>query len=118
TSTFPGITALVRRIHQNGQKAGIYWFPGVEPPAVAANSPILGSPSTIQDIPVVPVDAGNACRDPRTSPFHYKIDFTKPGAQEYMTPVVALFASWGIDFIKLDGGTPGSDSNGLSLYNR
>ena len=44
TSTFPDITALVKHIHENGQKAGIYWIPGVEQPAVAANSPILGTP--------------------------------------------------------------------------
>jgi len=37
TTTFPDITALVAHIHQNGQKAGIYWIPGVEEPAVAAN---------------------------------------------------------------------------------
>ena len=55
---------------------------------------------------------------PGTSPYHYKIDFTKPGAQEYMNSVVALFASWGIDFIKLDGVTPGSDSYDLSIDNR
>jgi alpha-galactosidase len=118
TTTFPDITALVRHIHQNGQKAGIYWIPGVEQPAVAANSPILGTPYHIQDILVVPFTAGNAFGGPGTSPFHYKIDFTKPGAQEYMNSVVALFASWGIDFIKLDGVTPGSDSNGLSIDNR
>src|ERR1700679_2284550 len=84
TTTFPDITALVRHIHQSGQKAGIYWIPGVEQPAVAANSPILGTPYHIQDILVVPFTAGNAFGGPGTSPFHYKIDFTKPGAQEYM----------------------------------
>lgn len=118
TSTFPDITALVKHIHQNGQKAGIYWIPGVEYPAVAANSPILGTPYHIQDILTVPYTAGNAFGGPGTSPYHYKIDFTKPGAQEYMNSVVALFASWGIDFIKLDGVTPGSDSSGLSIDNR
>ena len=118
TSTFPDITALVQHIHQNGQKAGIYWIPGVEYPAVVANSPILGTPYHIQDILTVPYTAGNAFGGPGTSPYHYKIDFTKPGAQEYMNSVVALFASWGIDFIKLDGVTPGSDSNGLSIDNR
>ena len=82
TSTFPDITALVRHIHQNSQKAGIYWIPGVEQPAVAANSPILGTPYHIQDILVVPYTAGNAFGGPGTSPYHYKIDFTKPGAQE------------------------------------
>jgi hypothetical protein len=82
TSTFPDITALVNHIHQNGQKAGIYWIPGVEYPAVVANSPILGTPYHIQDILVVPYTAGNAFGAPGASPYHYKIDFTKPGAQE------------------------------------
>ncbi len=35
-----------------------------------------------------------------------------------MNSVVALFASWGIDFIKLDGVTPGSYSDNLSTDNR
>ena len=118
TTTFPNITALIDHIHQNGQKAGIYWIPGVEYPAVAANSPILGTPYHIQDILVVPYTAGNAFGAPGTSPYHYKIDFTKPGAQEYMNSVVALFASWGVDLIKLDGVTPGSDSYDLSIDNR
>jgi alpha-galactosidase len=118
TTTFPDIAALVAYIHANGQKAGIYWIPGVEYPAVAANSPILGTPYHIQDILTVPYTAGNAFGGPGTSPYHYKIDFTKPGAQEYMNSVVALFASWGIDFIKLDGVTPGSYSDNLSIDNR
>src|SRR6202044_3794556 len=42
-TTFPNIAALVAHIHSNGQKAGIYWIPGVEYPAVVANSPILGT---------------------------------------------------------------------------
>lgn len=118
TTTFPDIKGLVDHIHRNGQKAGIYWIPGVEYPAVAANSPILGTPYHIQDILVVPYTAGNAFGSPGTSPYHYKIDFTKPGAQEYMNSVVALFASWGIDLIKLDAVTPGSDSYDLSIDNR
>lgn len=118
TSTFPDIKALIAHIHQNGQKAGIYWIPGVEYPAVAANSPILGTPYHIQDILTVPYTAGNAFGGSGTSPFHYKIDFTKPGAQEYTNSVVALFASWGVDLIKLDGVTPGSDSYDLSIDNR
>jgi alpha-galactosidase len=118
TATFPNIQALVAHIHQNGQKAGIYWIPGVEYPAVAANSPILGTPYHIQDILVVPYTAGNAFGGSGTSPYHYKIDYTKPGAQEYTNSVVALFAAWGIDLIKLDGVTPGSDSYNLSIDNR
>ncbi len=118
TTTFPDIKALIDHIHQNGQKAGIYWIPGVEEPAVDANSPILGTQYHIQDVLTVPYTAGNAFGGPGTSPCHYKIDFTKPGAQEYMNSVVALFASWGVDLIKLDGVTPGSYSDGLSIDNR
>ena len=118
TSTFPNIQALISHIHKNGQKAGIYWIPGVEYPAVAANFPILGTPYHIQDILTVPYTAGNAFGGPGTSPYHYKIDYTKPGAQEYTNSVVALFASWGVDLIKLDGVTPGSDSYDLSIDNR
>jgi alpha-galactosidase len=117
TTTFPDIKALIDHIHRNGQKAGIYWIPGVEYPAVAANSPILGTQYHIQDILVVPYTAGNAFGGPGTSPYHYKIDFTKPGSQEYMNSVVALFASWGVDLIKLDGVTPGSYNDNLSINN-
>ena len=118
TTTFPDITALVAHIHQNGQKAGIYWIPGVEEPAVAANSPILGTQYHIQDILTVPYTAGNSFGGSGTSPFHYKIDYTKPGAQEYTNSVVDLFASWGVDFIKLDAVTPGSYRDDLSIDNR
>jgi alpha-galactosidase len=117
-ATFPDIKALVDHIHANGQKAGIYWIPGIEQPAVDANSPILGTPYHIQDILVVPHKPGNAFSAGQTSPYHNKIDFTRPGAQEYMNSVVNLFASWGIDFIKLDGVTPGSYNNDLSIDNR
>lgn len=68
TSTFPDIAALISHIHSNGQKAGIYWIPGVEYPAVVANSPILGTPYHIQDILAVPYRAGNAFGGPGGPP--------------------------------------------------
>ena len=115
---FPDIAALAAHVHANGQKLGIYWIPGVEQPAVDANSPILGTPYHIQDILVVPHTPGNAFSSGQFPPYHNKIDFTKPGAQAYMDSVVALFASWGVDFIKLDGVTPGSYNDDLSIDNR
>jgi alpha-galactosidase len=116
-TTFPDIKALVEHIHANGQKAGIYWIPGVEQPAVDANYPILGTTYHIQDILVVPHVPGNSFSAGQNPPYHNKIDFSKPGAQEYINSVVALFASWGIDFIKLDGVTPGSYVDDLSINN-
>lgn len=117
STTFPDIQALVAHIHAQGQKAGIYWIPGVELPAVTANYPILGTPYHIQDILVVPYAPGNAFSSGQNPPYHNKIDFTKPGAQEYVSSVVDLFASWGIDFIKLDGVTPGSFNDNLNINN-
>ena len=115
---FPdGMAATIQYIHNNGQKAGIYWIPGVEQPAWSANYPILGTPYTLQDI-VLQDTPGNAFSYGATAPYHKKIDFTKPGAQEYVNSDVALFASWGVDFIKLDGVTPGSDHNDLTIDNR
>src|SRR5580698_4833689 len=67
TTTFPDIKALIDHIHQNGQKAGIYWTPGVEQPAVQANYPILGTQYHIQDILTVPYTAGNAFGGPGTA---------------------------------------------------
>ena len=117
-ATFPNLQALIQHIHNNGQLAGIYWIPGVEKPAVTANDPILGTQYHIQDILAVPYRAGNAFGAGSSSVYHYKIDFTRPGAQDYINSVVDLFASWGVDFIKLDGVTPGSGVDNLSIDNR
>ncbi len=118
STTFPDIKAMVDHIHANGQKAGIYWIPGIEQPAVDGNYPILGTPYHTQDIVVTPLAKGNAFAANPPNPFHDKIDFTKPGAQEYIDSVVAIFSDWGFDFIKLDAVTPGSYSNDLSIDNR
>ncbi|MGO1069521.1 alpha-galactosidase D [Lysobacter sp. CA199] len=119
TSGLRDINALVAHVHRNGQKLGVYWVPGVQLPAVEANYPIFGTPYRIRDILAEPHRAGNAFGDRNTtSPYHYKIDFSKPGAQEYVDSVVAQIASYGVDFIKLDGVTPGSYNNDLGIDNR
>jgi alpha-galactosidase len=115
---FPDIKALIDHIHANGQKAGIYWIPGIEQPAVDGNFRILGTPYTTQQIVAIPLAQGNTFAGPLPNPFHDKIDFTKPGAQEYINSIVDLFASWGIDFIKLDSVAPGSDVDSLAIDDR
>ena len=115
---FPDIKALIDHIHANGQKGGIYWIPGIEQPAVDGNFPILGTLYTTQQIVAIPLAQGNTFAAPPPNPFHDKIDFTKPGAQEYINSIVDLFASWGIDFIKLDAVAPGSDVDSLAIDDR
>lgn len=115
---FPdGMAATIQHIHNNGQKAGIYWIPGVQQPVYDSNPPILGTPYFIDSV-VLPNIPGNAFSYGQGIPWHMKIDFTQPGAQAYVNSVVDLFASWGVDLIKLDGVTPGSDHNNLAIDNR
>ena len=116
-SLFPDIAGLISHIHSNGQKAGIYWKPGVDRQAVLSNFQILGTAYHIGDILAVPNTAGNAlaASDPISSLSNFKIDFSRQGAAEYVDSIVAMFASWGVDYIRLDGVAPGSDA--LSIDN-
>jgi len=107
SSTFPdGIPWIANIVHGNGQKLGIYWIPGVGTDVYDANPPIYGTnpPIYVDSIVAQPLATGDAFGS-----WHLKIDFTKPGAQQYVNSVVDQFASWGVDFLKLDGVVPGSD---------
>lgn len=88
SATFPDIKALIEHIHRNGQKIGIYWIPGVEYPAVAANSPILGTPYHIQDILAYPTGPGmhSALRGRR----HSITRLTTPNRVHRHTPTRSL----------------------------
>ena len=108
---FPEFLDMVRHIHANGQKVGIYLNPGVGAGDVAANYQIYGTNYHLKDIMVMPLTCANAFCDAQ------KIDFTKPGSQEYIDSLIDLYASWGIDFIKLDAVTPGSYNDNLDINN-
>ncbi len=111
TTEFPHFLQMIQHIHANGQKVGIYLLPGIGSQIVSANLPIYGTSYHAQDIVVQPLTNGNGFG------YGYKIDFTKPGAQEYINSIVDLYASWGIDYIKLDSVTPGSYNDDLSINN-
>lgn len=108
TKQYPsGFKNLVDYVHNNGQKIGIYCIPGVSMDAINKNLPIYGTDYHIQDI---------IARDSNGKPigidywgFTYKIDFSKPGAQAHIQSIADLFHEWGIDFVKLDSVSPGSD---------
>jgi len=109
-SLFPDISGLITHIHQNGQKAGIYWRPGIAQEVVQSNPLISGSTGYVKDILAVPNAPGNAyaASDSTTSLSNLKIDFSTSAAQLYVASIVNLFASWGVDYIRLDGVAPGS----------
>jgi hypothetical protein len=111
TTAFPHFLQMIQHIHANGQKIGIYLLPGIGTTTVSQNLPIYGTSYHAQDIVAQPITIGNG--------FGYgdKIDFSKPGAQEYINSIVSLYASWGIDFIKMDSVTPGSYNDNLNIDN-
>ena len=111
TTEFPHFLEMIQHIHANGQKVGIYLLPGIGSSIVSANLPIYGTQYHAQDIVAMPLTIGNGFG------YGYKIDFTKPGAQEYINSIVNLYASWGIDFIKMDSVTPGSYNDNLNINN-
>src|SRR5580704_11638389 len=98
-----GIQALAAYVHSLGLKFGIYETAGISSQAVAANTPILGTSDTADDIATKTAQANYNCGGMEA------INYTQPGAQAYTDSVVDQLASWGVDYIKLDGI---SNSNG------
>lgn len=96
--TTDGMEVVANYIHSLGMKFGIYMTPGISSQAVAKNTAIEGTQYTADQIAVPTHKEENYnCRG------MVSIDFSKPGAQEYVNSLVNRFAKWGVDFIKLDG---------------
>ncbi len=97
---FPsGMGALASYVHGKGLKLGLYVVTGLEKEVYNKNAPIQGTSCHGQDIAYQPLTPSNMWGG------NWKIDFTKPCAQKYFDSIVARFASWGVDFIKVDGTT-------------
>ena len=92
-----GIQALAAYVHGLGLKFGIYETAGISGQAVAANTPILGTSDTADDIATTKSQANYNCGGMDA------INYSAPGAQAYVDSVVDQLASWGVDYIKLDG---------------
>ena len=97
---FPhGIESLARYVHSKGLKIGLYGGAGLQTAIYDKNAPIVGTNCTTQDITVIPLTKTNMWGG------DWKIDFTKPCAQAYFNSMANKFASWGVDFLKVDGVT-------------
>jgi alpha-galactosidase len=90
-----GFKPLGDYIHRKGLKFGIHMMRGIPVIAVKGNTPILGSSAKAQDI----YTAENQCFWLKDM---YTIVAGKPGSQEYYNSVFQLYASWGLDFVKVD----------------
>ena len=82
-------------IHSLGLKFGIHILRGIPKNAVASNDPIAGSSYHASDA----ADTGETCP---WNPDNFGADATKPAAQAYYDSIASLYASWGVDLIKVD----------------
>ncbi|MCC9134839.1 NPCBM/NEW2 domain-containing protein [Pontibacter silvestris] len=90
-----GFKPLADYVHSKGLKFGIHIMRGIPVVAVKQNLPIKGSTATAQDI----YSEEDQCRWLRDM---YTIVPGKPGSQEYYNSLFDLYASWGLDFVKID----------------
>jgi len=90
-----GFRPLADYLHSLGLKFGIHILRGIPKKAVEANLPIANSSYHALDA----ADTSDTCP---WNPDNFGIDASKPGAQAYYDSIAALYASWGVDFIKVD----------------
>ncbi|HVT87540.1 MAG TPA: glycoside hydrolase family 27 protein [Tepidisphaeraceae bacterium] len=90
-----GFKPLADYVHSKGLKFGIHLMRGIPRQAVGQNLPIWGTEHKASEI----ADKTNVCR---WNTDMYGVDMSKPGAQEYYDSVLALLASWDVDYVKVD----------------
>jgi len=96
TNRFPsGFCALADYVHSKSLKFGLHLMRGIPRQAVEQNAPIKGTSFRAADI-ADKTSTCSWCAD------MYGVDMTKPGAQEYYDSIFEGFASWGLDFVKVD----------------
>ncbi len=90
-----GFKPLADYIHSKGLKFGIHIMRGVPVIAVNKKLPVKNSTVTADEI----FSPENQCTWLRDM---YTIVPGKKGAQEYYNSIFELYASWGVDFVKVD----------------
>lgn len=90
-----GFGPLAAKVHAMGLRFGIHVMRGISRLAVEKNLPILGTSLRARDI----ADTASICS---WNPDMCGVDMTRPGAQDYYDGIFRLYASWGVDFVKMD----------------
>lgn len=90
-----GFAPLAQTIHQMGLLFGIHILRGIPRQAVHQNTALLHTESRARDI------AASYSVCPWNTDM-YGVDMSKDGAQAYYDSLFDLYASWGVDFVKVD----------------
>ncbi len=91
-----GFRALADYIHSKGLKFGIHLMRGLPKIAAEKKLPVKGTNGITCDMIASNDSACTWLRD------NYKVDYRKPGAQEYYNSCFEMYAEWGVDFVKID----------------
>jgi hypothetical protein len=106
-----GFKPLADYVHSRGLKFGIHVMRGIPKQAVAAKSPIARSDATADQV----ADMNNPC--PWLNHM-VGLKMNLPGAQAYLNSLLDLYASWGVDFIKVDDLSTPYDQEEVEGYRR
>jgi len=90
-----GFQGLTDQVHAMGLKFGIHIMRGIPRNAVKANLPIEGSVYKAADA----ANTGDTCP---WCPDMYGVRGDTPSGQAYYDSLFRLYASWGVDFVKMD----------------
>ena len=90
-----GFKPIADYVHSKGLKFGIHIMRGVHRQAVYFKLPIKGTDYTCSEI----ADRRDTCN---WCNHMYGVDSSATGAQEYYNSLFELYASWEIDFVKVD----------------
>ena len=90
-----GLKPLADYVHEKGLKFGLHIMRGVPRQAVMEKTVIKGTDITADQI----ADKEHVCE---WLNYMYGCDMEKAGAQEYLDSLFELYASWGVDYIKID----------------
>ena len=98
-----GIEVVADYVHKLGLKFGLYVTPGLSQQAVFKDTPVLGPNGKPTAYTADQISA------PTTPEYNYNcggmvgIEYNVPGAQEFVDSWADELASWGVDYLKLDG---------------
>lgn len=90
-----GFKPIADKIHSMGLKFGIHIMRGIPRQAVHRNTRIYGTTARARDI------ASQFSLCPWNTDM-YGVNTEKRGAEEYYDSLFKLYASWGVDFVKVD----------------
>lgn len=90
-----GFGPLADYVHSLGLKFGIHIMRGIPRQAVHRNTKIIGTDKRAREI----AKTASVCA---WNTDMYGVDSSKDGARAYYDSLFALYASWGVDFIKCD----------------